>query len=100
MDTAMNILNNTVPISLFNKGLAGRIFNSVKETGAKVVMKNNAPECILLSPEEYKKMIDEINDAKLLEIAINRLKEDDGNHILADKVYEKAGISEKDLESE
>ena len=100
MDTAMNILNNTVPISLFNKGLAGRIFNSVKETGAKVVMKNNAPECILLSPEEYKKMIDEINDAKLLEIAINRLKEDDGSHIPADKVYEKAGISEKDLGSE
>ena len=76
MDTAMNILNNTVPISLFNKGLAGRIFNSVKKTGAKVVMKNNAPECILLSPEEYKKMIDEIKEAKLLLTSIHIFKED------------------------
>ena len=46
-------IRNTVPISLFNRGLAGKIFNEVKQSGAKVVMKNNAAECVLLSPEEY-----------------------------------------------
>ena len=33
--------------------VAGKVFEEVKKTGAKVVMKNNAPECVLLSPEEY-----------------------------------------------
>ena len=52
----MNIrsaLENTIPISQFNRGLAGKIFEEVKRYGAKVVMKNNIPECVLLSPEEY-----------------------------------------------
>ena len=38
-------IRNTVPISLFNRGLAGKIFNEVKQSGAKVVMKHNAAEC-------------------------------------------------------
>ena len=46
-------LRSTVPISLFNRGLAGKVFEEVRQQGAKVVMKNNAPECVLLSPEEY-----------------------------------------------
>lgn len=32
-------IRNTVPISLFNRGLAGKIFDEVKQSGAKVVMK-------------------------------------------------------------
>ena len=42
----MNIrsaLENTIPISQFNRGLAGKIFEEVKRYGAKVVMKNNIP---------------------------------------------------------
>lgn len=58
-------LRSTVPISLFNRGLAGKVFEEVRQQGAKVVMKNNAPECVLLSPEEYLRLIDEVNDAKL-----------------------------------
>ena len=54
-------IRNTVPISLFNRGLAGKIFDEVKQSGAKVVMKNNAAECVLLSPEEYMNLIDEVN---------------------------------------
>lgn len=49
----MNIrsaIENTISISQFNRGLAGKIFDEVKRYGAKVVMKNNSPECVLLSP--------------------------------------------------
>ena len=45
----MNIrsaIENTIPISQFNRGLAGKIFEEVKHHGAKVVMKNNSPECV------------------------------------------------------
>ena len=65
-------LRSTVPISLFNRGLAGKVFEEVRQQGAKVVMKNNAPECVLLSPEEYLRLIDEVNDAKLAALAGNQ----------------------------
>ena len=58
-------LRSTIPISLFNRGMAGKVFEDVRRQGAKVVMKNNSPECVLLSPEEYLRLIDEVNDAKL-----------------------------------
>ena len=67
-------LTRTVPISYFNKGMAGKIFKDVRETGSKVVMKNNVPECVLLSPEEYLKLIEERN--KRREAAVKRLMDD------------------------
>ena len=72
----MNIrsaIENTISISQFNRGLAGKIFEEVKRCGAKVVMKNNSPECVLLSPEEYIRLLDEINDARLLATATQRM---------------------------
>lgn len=66
VDTIRGAIENTVSISLFNKGLAGRIFEDVKRYGAKVVMKNNSAECVLMSPEEYVRLMDEVNDARLL----------------------------------
>ena len=60
------------PIYLFNKGLAGKIFEDVRQSGAKLVMKNNAPECVLLSPDEYVRLLDEMNDAKLAALAAER----------------------------
>ena len=73
MPNIRSAIKDTVPISLFNRGFAGKIFKEVKETGAKVVMKNNAAECVLLSPEEYLSLLDEVNDAKLAAIAAQRL---------------------------
>ena len=44
---SINLLNSIVPISQFNKGQAGKIFNDVKENGAKIVIKNNEPALLL-----------------------------------------------------
>ena len=33
-------IQNSVPISNFNKGMAGKIFSDVRATGPKVVIKN------------------------------------------------------------
>ena len=65
-------LRSTIPISLFNRGMAGKVFEDVRRQGAKVVMKNNSPESVLLSPEEYLRLIDEVNDAKLAALAAQR----------------------------
>ena len=90
---------DTVPISMFNKGLAGKIFEEVKQTGAKVVTKKNVAECILLSPDEYLRIMDEINDAKLLAIAEERLKHYDPDKLIPfEKVLEEFNITQEDLD--
>ena len=45
----------------------------MKQSGAKVVMKNNVAECVLISPEEYVRLMDEVNDARLLAVASERM---------------------------
>lgn len=52
-----------------------------------------------LDPKEYAKMIDEIEDRKLLEEAARRLKNfDPKKAIPAEEVYKKLGITEEDIE--
>ena len=57
--TATQILKNFVPISRFNKGEAGKIIEEVKRDGIKVIVKNNAPECVMLTVEAYDKLVQE-----------------------------------------
>ena len=63
-----------IPVSMFNEGMAEKIFEEVRRSGTKVVIKNDLAECVLMSPEEYVKMSDAYNDAKLLELAYERMK--------------------------
>ena len=55
--TATKMLNSFVPISRFNKGEAGKIIEEVKRDGIKVIVKNNAPECVMLTVEAYDKLV-------------------------------------------
>ena len=99
MGSVLSAITNTIPTSLFNRGLAGKIFEEVKQCGAKVVMKNNAAECVLLSPEEYVRLMDEVNDARLLAIAAERFANyDPANVITEEEMDKRLGITEADLE--
>lgn len=100
MVNIVSAIRNTVSISLFNRGLAGKIFDEVKQSGAKVVMKNNAAECVLLSPEEYMSLIDEVNDARLLTLASERMaKADPASFVPAEHLYEELGITQDALDA-
>lgn len=99
MGSVLSAITNTIPISLFNRGLAGKIFEEVKKCGAKVVMKNNTAECVLLSPEKYVRLMDEVNDARLLAIAAERFANyDPANVITEEEMDKRFGITETDLE--
>lgn len=74
-----NALKNMVSFSEFNRGQAGKIFDDVKNAGSKIVVKNNNPECVLISVDDYLKMVDEINDMRALLIAVDRMGEYDGS---------------------
>jgi PHD/YefM family antitoxin component YafN of YafNO toxin-antitoxin module len=99
MQNISSAIRDTIPISLFNRGLAGKIFEDVKQNGAKVVMKNNAAECVLLSPDEYVKLMDEVNDARLLKVASERMETYDPAAALSEQELDaRLGIRPEDLE--
>ncbi|WP_315452073.1 type II toxin-antitoxin system Phd/YefM family antitoxin [uncultured Selenomonas sp.] len=92
-------LNNTVSITAFNRGKAGQIFSNVKKNGMTVVMKNNEPECILLSPAQYEAMLETRYDAELLSIAEARLQNhNEKDTVSFEDVCKSVGISATDLE--
>lgn len=98
MASVMSAITNTVPITQFNRGLAGKIFEDVKQCGAKVVMKNNAAECVLLSPDEYVRIMDELNDARLLALASERMAHFDSTTVISEEeMNQRLGVSEDDL---
>ena len=99
MTNIAGAITNTVSISQFNRGLAGKIFEDVKTSGAKVVMKNNAAECVLLSPQEYLDLMDEVNDARLLTIASQRLENyDPADAVTLEEMQTQFGVSDEDLD--
>ncbi len=100
MPNISSAIRDTIPISLFNRGLAGKIFEEVKQVGAKVVMKNNAAECVLMSPDEYIRLMDEVNDARLLTIATERMAHfDPSAAISGEDVYSSLGITREDIDA-
>ena len=69
-----NMLNAIVPISRFNKGEASKIFDEVNAGGVKIVVKNNKPACVLITPEKYEEMIETIENYYLFIEAEKRMK--------------------------
>ena len=95
--SVVSAINRTIPISQFNRGLAGKIFDDVKRSGAKVVMKNNEAEVVLVPPEEYIEMMERLEDIELLSIALERLEHyDPSTAIPGDEVFAKLGITDEE----
>lgn len=94
-----NVVNSLVPISRFNKGEANKIFEEVKETGFKIVLKNNSPACVLLTPEAYEELLETLENYRLFIEAEKRMeKAKTEDFITADKAMQELGIKESDLE--
>ncbi len=49
----LKLVNAIIPITRFNKGEAGKIIDEVKQNGPRIIVKNNVPECVLISIEDY-----------------------------------------------
>ena len=91
-------INHTIPISQFHKGMAAQIFSDVRKSGAKVVIKNNEPECVLMSPAEYMDFMDELADARLELLALQRIAAGALERTSSQKeVMDSLGITEEDL---
>lgn len=88
------VMDKVVPISRFNKGEATKIFAEVKELGTKYVFKNNLPECVLLSPEMYDKLMENIIDMELYIEALERVNRADRKLFTMEEAEEMFGFNE------
>ncbi len=57
-----SIKDMMVSTTEFNRGKASKIFEQVQEDGIKLVVKNNAPVCVLLSVSEYDNLIKKLSE--------------------------------------
>ncbi len=94
-----NALDALVPITRFNKGEASKVFDEVKESGCKVVVKNNVPTCVLLAPDKYKELIELIEDQYLLALAEERERNDTGETYTFEEVLAENGLTLADLDA-
>lgn len=61
-----SIINSIIPISRFNMDKASKVFNEISKSGAKVIVKNNKPEFVLITQERYNEMMKIIENYYLL----------------------------------
>ena len=84
MSYTADILDSLVPITQFNRGQASKIFDRLHSESRLIVIKNNQPAAIILSP------------ALLLE-ATRHLKEDSSSTSSREDVMSELNINEADL---
>jgi PHD/YefM family antitoxin component YafN of YafNO toxin-antitoxin module len=96
-----DVVNSLVPISRFNKGEANKIFEEVKETGFKIVLKNNSPVCVLLTPEAYEELLETVENYRLFIEAEKRMEKAKAEDFIpAGKALQELGIKDVDLEGQ
>lgn len=98
MAITADLLQSLVPISQFNKGQAAKIFDRLHSERELIVLKNNQPSAVILSPEEYTRLM-EIEEDYFLLLEANKRMEANGNNktISYDSVMSDLGISEDEL---
>lgn len=98
MALATDLLQSLVPISQFNKGQAAKIFDRLHSEKELIVLKNNQPSAVILSPEEYTRLT-EIEEDYFLLLEANRRIEENGDKktVSLDSVMDHLGISKEEL---
>lgn len=100
MAISAETLRSLVSISQFSKGQASQVFDRLKNEPQLVVLKNNVPAAILLSPDEFSRMTEIEENYRLLLLAQERL--DHGSLANARSeadVMARLGISEEAIEN-
>lgn len=65
----LRLLNAIIPITRFNKGEAGKIIDEVKQNGPRIIVKNNVPECVMISLDDYSSLAEAANRTISLDVS-------------------------------
>lgn len=98
MQTFQRINDHIVPITRFNKGESGKIFDEVRSKGIGIVMKNNHAECVMLSPDAYDELIEALEDSYWIALAKLREAGRPKKPMSMKTVARKARITQKEME--
>ena len=99
MAFAANILNSLVPITQFNRGQASRIFDRLHAESQLVVLKNNQPAAVILSPEEYDRLCEIEKDYALLLEAERRLAGNTAPTTSLEDLMKECGITQEEVDA-
>ena len=99
MINASQIINSLVPVTQFNRGQASRIFDRLHTESQLVVLKNNQPAAVILSPQEFARLSEIEEDYRLLLEASHRLNEGSATATPMEDVMKELGIREDELDS-
>lgn len=99
MELTANFLTRLIPITQFNRGQASRIFDRLRSESELIVLKNNQPSAVILSPDEYTRLAEIEENYTLLLEAAKRLTVNEGKPAISEAdVLKYFGIAETDLE--
>ena len=99
MELSANFLTRLIPITQFNRGQASRIFDRLHSEPELIVLKNNQPSAVILSPDKYARLAEiEENYVLLLEATKRLAANQDNSAIPEADVMKHFGITDVDLE--
>lgn len=99
MTITTNLLHCLIPITQFNRGQASRIFDRLRTEKQLIVLKNNQPSAVILSPEEYERLSEIEENYLLLMEASERLKRSEGKESIPfETVLAHLGITEQEID--
>ena len=100
MAISAETLRSLVSISQFSKGQATQVFDRLKNEPQLVVLKNNVPAAILLSPDEFSRLAEIEENYRLLLLAQERLANNNLENARSEAdVMKNLGISEADIDA-
>lgn len=89
--------SHTVSLSQFSGAQAEQIFERLREEWQLVVCNENAPIAVLLSSEEYYRLLEIEENYRLLLLAQDRLEKNNGDMLSEADVMHRLGISETEI---
>ncbi|MBI9014641.1 MAG: type II toxin-antitoxin system Phd/YefM family antitoxin [Clostridiales bacterium] len=95
-----NALDNIISVSELGRGKASKVIQNVESNKEQyIVVKNNKPQAIIMSIEEYSDLQKLREEYELLKLAAQRVSEsNDAEYRSIDDVMKDLDIDEKDLE--
>ena len=98
-----DIFKNMISVTDLNKGKGAKIIDEVKKTGYKVILKNNHPEAVLITPDQFEEMLamkEELADMTLGMEALRRMANFNPKTVIShEDMLAEFGISRAELDN-
>lgn len=100
MANVVDVIDNMVPISDFSRGKASQAFEKASNGTPVIVLRNNTPTAVIISPEEYRRLAEAEENLYLLGLALERLEANEGKELIPfETILAEHGITQEELDA-